>query len=338
MKLRSCIPILVLALTASLTACERPPVEVDQLNYRGLGLETVKNPRRLEDKLEASQIPAALPPVPAVGPKASEIYQNVQVLGDLSAGEFNRIMIAMTQWVSPAQGCTYCHAGENLASDDLYTKVVARRMLQMTRAINGEWTSHVAGTGVTCYTCHRGQAVPAHYWFEDPDADGVRMVGYTAGQNAPAPQAGLASLPSDPFTRFIAARAHDSIRVQGTTALPTGNGTSIKDTEHTYALMMHLSTSLGVNCGYCHNSRSFGPWEASSPQRVTAWHGLGMVRDVNEEYMTSLTDVFPAHRKGPAGDVFKVNCATCHQGLPKPLNGVSMVKDYPNLVGAAPAR
>jgi photosynthetic reaction center cytochrome c subunit len=33
------------------------------------------------------------------------------------------------------------------------------------------------------------------------------------------------------------------------------------------------------------------------------------------------------------GDVAKVNCATCHQGLFKPLYGASMAKDYPELQG-----
>ena len=78
-------------------------------------------------------------------------------------------MTAITAWVAPVQGCAYCHAdGEDLSSDKLYTKVVARRMLQMTRHINGDWKQHVAATGVTCYTCHRGQPVPAAVWFTDP--------------------------------------------------------------------------------------------------------------------------------------------------------------------------
>ena len=38
----------------------------------------------------------------------------------------------------------------------IYTKAVARRMIQMTRNINSEWTEHVGNTGVTCYTCHVG--------------------------------------------------------------------------------------------------------------------------------------------------------------------------------------
>ena len=44
-------------------------------------------------------MPEAIPAVPAVGPKAKDIYQNVQVLGDLSVGEFTRLMAAITQWV-----------------------------------------------------------------------------------------------------------------------------------------------------------------------------------------------------------------------------------------------
>jgi photosynthetic reaction center cytochrome c subunit len=31
------------------------------------------------------------------------------------------------------------------------------------------------------------------------------------------------------------------------------------------------------------------------------------------------------------GDVAKLNCATCHQGAYKPLNGAQMAKDFPEL-------
>jgi photosynthetic reaction center cytochrome c subunit len=64
---------------------------------------------------------------------------------------------------------------------------------------------------------------------------------------------------------------------------------------------------------------------------VTAWHGIHMVGDINETYLGSLQSVFPQTRLGPSGDVAKVNCATCHQGVNKPLYGVSMVKDYEEL-------
>lgn len=119
----------------------------------------------------------------------------------------------------------------------------------------------------------------------------------------------------------------------GDQALPSGNRQSTKQAEWTYGLMMHMSQSLGVNCTYCHNSRSFAQWDASTPQRATAWHGIRMARDLNKAYMQPLTSVFPASRNGPTGDVAKVNCATCHQGAYKPLYGTSLLKSHPELAG-----
>ena len=40
---------------------------------------------------------------------------------------------------------------------------------------------------------------------------------------------------------------------------------TIKDAEYTYALMMNWSSSLGVNCTFCHSSRAFQNWESSTP-------------------------------------------------------------------------
>ena len=62
------------------------------------------NPRTLNEQVQASMPPEALPAAPAVGPKASDIYQNVQVLGDLRVTEFVRLMTAITSWVSQVPG------------------------------------------------------------------------------------------------------------------------------------------------------------------------------------------------------------------------------------------
>ena len=59
-----------------------------------------------------------------------------------------------------------------------------------------------------------------------------------------------------------------------------------------------------------------------------------MVRDVNTAYLDPLLSVYPHNRLGPLGDAPKANCTTCHQGIPKPLYGVSMLKDYPELAAA----
>jgi photosynthetic reaction center cytochrome c subunit len=324
----------VLAVGLALTF-QWPRIVTVQRGYRGVAMAQVINDSDAAAKQYANQLPEAIPALDPVGQPSSAVYANVKVLGDVDAADFIRIMNAMTSWVAPQQGCGYCHDLNDLSSDALYTKVVARRMIQMVRHVNTDWKDHVASTGVTCYTCHRGQPVPSNIWFTDPGpetADG--SLGNKAGQNAPLRSPGLSSLPFDPFTPFLS--KNDDIRVVSTTALPDQDHKSIKQTEWTYALMMHMSTALGVNCTFCHNTRSFMDWNQSTPQRVTAWYGIRMVRDLNMNYLSPLTSVFPASRLGPTGDGPKANCATCHQGAYKPLFGASMVGDFPAL-GAQPA-
>lgn len=318
-----------------LAACERPPMESKQQGYRGTGMVQITNPRLQGDVAAANQIPVSIPPASAEGPKAGQVYQNVKVLGDLSVGEFTRLMVNMTAWVAPEQGCNYCHNPANLADDSLYTKVVARRMVQMTQHINTDWKPHVAETGVTCYTCHRGQPVPSNVWFTaDAQPYGSNFMGDKTGQNSPTVDVKLGSLPYDPLNSYLGGK--EAIRVGGTTALPQGKGASIQQTEKTYALMTHMSSALGQNCTFCHNTQNFSKWDGAPPQRVTAWHGIQMARDLNLAYMEPLTTVFPANRKGELGDVAKLNCATCHQGVNKPLAGVPMLKDHPELAAYRP--
>jgi photosynthetic reaction center cytochrome c subunit len=322
----------VVAATLVLVACEKPPPETVQRGPRGTGMVQVYNPATLAEQAPNNAAPEPLPPASPDGPKAGQVYQNVKVLGHLSVAEFARTMTAMTNWVAPGQGCVHCHNPTNFADDSIYTKVVSRRMLLMTQKINEQWKPHVGNTGVTCFTCHRGQNVPAEVWFQplqEPRAN--TFAGNKAGQNAPDPVVGLSSLPFDPLTPFLL--EDQNIRIAGTTALPAGNRQSIKQTEWTYGLMMHMSKSLGVNCTQCHNTRSFASWDGeASPPRLAAYHGIRMTRALNLEHMVPLTQNFPVNRLGPGGDVAKVNCATCHQGAHKPLYGAQMAQHYPELL------
>lgn len=315
---------------------EAPPMDSVQSGYRGTGMAQIYNPRMLAEQIPENQMPEPLDPSSG-GPPASTVYQNVEVLGHLSLLEFNRLMQAMTNWVSPEEGCAYCHNEENYASDEVYTKLVTRNMLYMTQEINSQWEPHVAQTGVTCYTCHRGQPVPENYWYHGGNGAGPYsdMVGGDGTQNQPAVDIGLTSLPVDPFSAYM--EDDQDVRVIGDTALPTGKFLPIQDAEETYSLMVHWSESLGVNCTFCHNSRAFAQWDESSPQRVTSWHGLRMVQSINTNWVATLEDVFPENRKGPHGDPYKVNCATCHQGAYKPMYGAPMLKDYPNLAKPGPS-
>lgn len=313
--------------SALLVACERPPVDTVQWGYRGLGMQHVSNPRTLDAKVAATQVPAALPAAAPMGQPASAVYKNVPVLGNLDAAEFIRLMTAITEWVSPKEGCNYCHVPDDLSSDALYTKVVSRRMLEMTQHSNAAWKQHVGvgGGGVTCYTCHRGQPVPAKVWTRDPGPLHPGRMAPT-GQNIGSATVAYTALPFDPLTPFL--EEGQSIPVVSNTALPEGSRVTIKQTERTYGLMAYISDSLGVNCTYCHNSRSFFSWDQSTPQRATAWHAIRHVQEINKEYIGSIASVLPASRKGPLGDPMKVGCATCHQGAYKPLYGANLLKDY----------
>ena len=315
--------------TVAFFTLERPPVNVVQRGYRGTGLDEIYNPRHLAAEAALNKVPGMLPQM-QVGPMAKAVYKNVQVLGDVHVGEFTRLMASMTAWVAPKQGCAYCHNVNNMADDSKYTKKVARKMILMVRDINSNWTDHVKKVGVTCYTCHRGNNVPQYIWFKNdgpPEAGGFAET-YTGKNLMIGPD--HSSLPYDPYSAFLKQDPH-TIRVQSTTALPSGDRHSIKQAEWTYALMIHFSTALGVNCTYCHNTRAFGDWSESTPQRVTAWYGVKMVRDVNINYLEPVQAMLPPYRLGPTGDGPKVFCMTCHQGAYKPLYGAAMAPNFPEL-------
>jgi len=296
----------------SLGACGDAQTDSVQVGYRGTAMEQNYDHGDLKAKFAQVKIPTALPPA-GESPPGPLPWQNVQVLNDISVGEFNRTMVAMSTWVAGTGNCAYCHNIANLASDTLpngkplYTKLVARRMLQMTRQINGQYSQHVKNTGVTCYTCHMGKPLPNGLWFYSSQTD---------------------------YLRHYLDR--DGARVVTQQVTPTNmNRSSVKQTEWTYALMMSQSRSLGVNCTYCHNSRQFASWKEAPPARVTAYHGILMLRDVNQNYLSPLQPVYPAVRLGAQGDAPKAQCVTCHNGAYKPLYGAQMVKDYPALWGRA---
>jgi photosynthetic reaction center cytochrome c subunit len=310
-----------------------PPILSTQAGYRGLAMDQLTTPAAARLIKVANTLPDPIDPAPPGTDKAVDLYQNVKVLNDLTVDQFNRVMLGMTAWVAPAdQSCNYCH-GEAMYLDDKYTKRVARRMLLMVRDINKNWTSHVAQTGVVCYTCHRGAPVPKYTWVRGTQVGAGGASTTNQGMGHPNAINGSTAMQADPFTDTLLGTY--PIRIQSTKFLPAGYGAPIQSTERTYSLMMAISKSLGVNCDFCHNSRTFMKWDESLPQRATAWYGIQMVRKLNVDYLEPLKAELPALRLGPLGDSPKVYCATCHQGVNKPLLGVSLAKDWPELGGVA---
>lgn len=225
--------------------------------------------------------------------------------------------------------------------EDDYQTVVAKRMVEMTQNLNENWDGHVNANGevgVTCYTCHRGQPVPSEVWFNITPVT-LATAGWSANQNRATSNSQATSLPSDALEEYLlnyeVIGVHDlESRVPG---VPGEDVASIQNAERTYAFMNYFANSLGVNCVFCHNSRAFYDGEQVTPQWGTASLGIGMVQELNEEYLLPLIDVLPEHRLGAVqGDVPKAACKTCHKGYQQPLQGTNVIANWPQLstVGA----
>ncbi len=290
-----------------------------------------------------NRVPAALPPAETGGPSATEQYKNVKVLTDVSAAEFMRLQHAITAWVSPKEGCGFCHTGDDYASDAKPQKQAARVMLQMTRHLNTDWSKHVAGAGVTCYTCHRGQPVPAEIWFPSAPKPHKPFVAPQENWRESADTV-RKFFPDASFAEYYYNDA--PIAAQSTTVAPSMTVSSRIETKRIYEMMMQMSDGIGANCGLCHNSRNFQSWAESTPYRWVGYSGLQLVRDLNRNYLRQIADLVPQTRllttetrlpvlppseSGLQTGNGLVVCATCHYGVTKPLHGVNMVRDYPGL-------
>lgn len=93
--------------------------------------------------------------------------QNIQVLPkDWTLQQIQMHMRTFTAALGVE--CTHCHVGTNMdrAKDDNPKKAVARKMVQMVNAINGDMMKGIGDPAaggaakVTCFTCHRGQLKP----------------------------------------------------------------------------------------------------------------------------------------------------------------------------------
>ncbi len=333
-SMRPCSAIaLAFAALGLLAGCER--TEPVQRGFRGTGEVQMIKPSAVAALKDLNAIPEAEDPADPDSPMATEVFKNIQILKDEKATEVSRLMQAMSTWVAPEEGCDFCHNPDKLESDEKYPKVVARQMLLMTREINSKWKAHVGETGVTCWTCHRGQQVPSGDWFASPGPTATANTQANfSGKNIPAPNAGNSALPYDPLSYYLAGASE--VRVQASSPLTTGMHVSIKEAEKSYALMMYISQALGVNCTYCHNTRAMGRWDESMPARATAWHGIRMTRRLNNGYLIPVKSLLPDHRLSAEGDGPKVGCATCHKGTYKPLYGKSPLTDYPILAYSEP--
>jgi len=99
----------------------------------------------------AQQTAASLSPK-----KAEEQFKNIQVLKGIPADQVFPTM----QFIAASLGveCDFCHVQNAFEKDDKKPKQTARKMVEMMFAINKD--NFQGNRGVTCYSCHRGNAHP----------------------------------------------------------------------------------------------------------------------------------------------------------------------------------
>lgn len=95
---------------------------------------------------------------------AGEVFKNVQLLKNIPAGRFLRIMdLGYSQ--SLGVDCSHCHVENEWDLDDKRPKKAAREMIVLVNDINAKLAEmpHIDNTEpvVNCTTCHRGYVKPA---------------------------------------------------------------------------------------------------------------------------------------------------------------------------------
>jgi photosynthetic reaction center cytochrome c subunit len=105
------------------------------------------------------------------GPASAQPSQRPRPLENirlLTGWDGNQVRAEM-RLIAEALGvkCDHCHVQGNFPSDERRAKQTARRMIELTMTLNGEYFAGfepAAGASrfgrVTCYTCHQGAAVP----------------------------------------------------------------------------------------------------------------------------------------------------------------------------------
>ena len=91
------------------------------------------------------------------GKTAEQFYKNIKAMNGTPADQ----LIESMHLIRGALGvdCEFCHDDPDRSTDTKKPKEVARDMIRMMMAINKD--NFKGGQEVTCYTCHRGNAIPA---------------------------------------------------------------------------------------------------------------------------------------------------------------------------------
>jgi hypothetical protein len=161
------------------------------------------------------------------GQTVGQRFKNIQVLTDMKDDPASELYTTM-QFISGSLSvsCNYCHVSQQgpFESDAKRTKLIARDMIRMMRAIN---QSNFDGRPVvTCNTCHRGSHHPNGTpvpWYKTPEeiaAYNKAMQPAAPNTSAPGTSATVALPDADQvmatYRKAVGGGALKSIRISGT--------------------------------------------------------------------------------------------------------------------------
>lgn len=140
---------------------------------------------------------AAAPQQSHSGPKlAEEQFKNIQVLKGIPADQ----LIPAMQFIAASLGveCDFCHNREKMDSDEKKPKKIARGM--MTMMFNIDKANFEGRLEVTCYSCHRGAAMPVGIpVIKEEEAEAPGAAEKKPSENAALPK------PEELFDKYLAA-------------------------------------------------------------------------------------------------------------------------------------
>ena len=230
--------------------------------------------------------------------------QNAQVLTGSVSAEIATYMVSEVA-TGLNVDCTYCHNTENFSldswdggTDAMARKATAREHLKMVADLNKNWLTLLPtvttekqpyGAQITCTTCHLGEAKPVA-WAENLQGlpDNFR-------------------LPLDNLDTLLV-NAREDISLD-----------TVQINQHT---MYHVSTSLGVGCTHCHNSRYFPSWE--QPNKYYALTMLQMVQHIRNTYKPVMNNQDPS-------------CVLCHRNQILPPGAAQPSVVLPAALSGQPA-
>ena len=93
---------------------------------------------------------------------AEQVFKNIQTFKGRPAISVLRVM-ELAFVANLGVDCAYCHETGRWESDDKRTKVITRGMWTLRGSAQEEIRKLTGKTdvSVTCYTCHKGQAIPS---------------------------------------------------------------------------------------------------------------------------------------------------------------------------------